>query len=334
MISLVTTVLNDCEGSRSFFADMEAQTHLPNEIVIVDGGSRDGTWEFLQSYQPNKPYSLIVIQDAGCNVARGRNLAITQAKHDIIVSTDIGCKWEKEWLEELAKPLLENEQLESVMGSWAVKKEDINCNWAKVEYELLNQPKLIANPKSHASSRSIAYRKSLWKKIGGYPEDLTLAADDMVFALLLHSSTNQVGCAPISRCSWERPSRLTAFGKEAYRNFFGAGEAGIWLKYGLLVGGRLLLEFVLLIISLLAFLWFPFKWIGLIFLLFPAFSIFLRFIRLRPAIDRLKNDNFGYAWLKVLQFEYYVKFWGILGYWNGFILGTKKCHHCRERLRV
>lgn len=329
MVSLVTTVLNDRQGCAAFFRQMEAQTYLADEIVIVDGGSTDGTWEFLQNYQPNKPYSLRVIQDVGCNVARGRNLAIAQAQHNIIVSTDIGCAWEPQWLEELAKPLLEDQQLEAVMGSWQVRWEDLKSDWAKVEYALHDGPKLIANPKSHASSRAIAYRKSLWEKIGGYPEDLTLAGDDMVFALLLHRTTDYISCAPTPRCYWERPATLKSFCKETRRNFRGGGEAGIWLKHGILVGGRLLLEALLLLISLVCLLFA--SPILAVAILLSSFLIIigLRFIRLVSANRRFNT----YGGLRILFFEYLIKFWSVVGYWEGFLSGLKHCQECRKRLR-
>ncbi|QIZ72493.1 glycosyltransferase [Oxynema aestuarii] len=332
-VSLVTTVLNDRQGCAAFFTQMEAQTHLPDEIVIVDGGSTDGSWEFLQNYQPNQPYSLRVIQDVGCNVARGRNLAIAHAKHDIIVSTDIGCYWEPQWLEELARPLLEDRQLKAVMGSWQVRWEDLKSDWAKVEYALHDGPKLIANPKSHASSRAIAYRKSLWEKIGGYPEDLTLAGDDMVFALLLHQITDRVGCTPIPRCYWERPVTLKALCKEARRNFRGAAEAGIWLKHGLLVGGRLFLELLLLLTGLVWLLFASPIWIGLLFLSGFFISAGLRVIRLFPAIKRLNSCGYSDGWFQILVLEYLIKFWSIVGYWERFLYGFRHCRECRKRLR-
>jgi GT2 family glycosyltransferase len=332
MISLVTTVLNDRVGCAAFFEQMEAQTYLPDEIVIVDGGSKDGTWEFLQNYQPQRPYSLSVMQDIGCNVARGRNLAISHAKHDIIVSTDVGCTWKPQWLEELARPLIEDRQLEAVMGSWQVCWEDLKSDWAKVEYAL-NGLKFIAHPKAHASSRAIAYRKSLWEKIGGYPEDLTLAGDDMVFALLLHRTTNQVGFAPTPHCYWERHASLKSFCKEARRNFRGGGEAGIWLNHGILVGGKLLLEAILLI-SGLAWLCFgsP-QWIAVVLL--GSFIILAgqRISRLTPAVHQLHKLGYTNAWLRVIVFEYLTKFWGIVGYWEGFLAGFNKCQQCRKRLR-
>ena len=332
MISLVTTVLNDRQGCEAFFEQMEAQTMLPDEIVIVDGGSKDGTWEFLQTYQTTKGYTLKAIQDIGCNVARGRNMAIAESAYNIIVSTDVGCIWEAQWLSELVQPLLDNEQIEAVMGSWQVRWQDLTSDWAKVEYALLGQPQLIATPQSHASSRAISYRKSLWSRIGGYPEDLTLAGDDMVFALLLHQSTDRVACAPIPRCYWERPVTLQSFCKEARRNFFGGGEAGIWFKHGLFVSGRLFLEALLLISALCFFLLSQTMDIGLILVGLFLVSFIHRLIRLMPAINYLQDFNYLERWRRIVLFEYSTKFWGIIGYWKGFMTGAKNCTECRKRL--
>ncbi|MEQ8384390.1 MAG: glycosyltransferase [Coleofasciculus sp. A1-SPW-01] len=332
-ISLVTTVLNDQSGCADFLKSMAAQTYLPDEIVIVDGGSTDGTWQFLQNYSHNQFCSLQVIQEIGCNIARGRNLAIAQAQHDIIVSTDIGCTWDSLWLEELVQPLLKDNQLEAVMGSWQVRWQDLKTDWAKVEYALHDGLKLIATPKSHASSRSIAYRKSLWEKIGGYPEDLTLAGDDMVFALLLQQTTTQVTCAPIPRCYWQRPVTLTSFCQEAFRNFRGGGEAGIWLDYGVLVSGRLCFEAFCLMFSLVFLFWASPTWLGIVFLSSFLISAGARVRRLVPAIQRLNSCSYIKNWYQLLVFEYIIRVWGVIGYWQGFVWGFKRCKQCRERLR-
>jgi glycosyltransferase involved in cell wall biosynthesis len=331
--SLVSTVLNDCEGTRAFFRQIELQTQRPHEIIIVDGGSTDGTWELLQTYARDGAIPLQVYQEKGCNVARGRNLAIERAQYSLIVSTDIGCILAPQWLEELVQPLATSLDLEAVMGSWQVRWEDLQGEWAKVEYALLNAPSLIATPTSHASSRAIAYRKSLWEKIGGYPEDLTLAGDDMVFALLLHQHTQQVASAPVPRCFWERPSSLKAFCKEARRNFRGAGEAGIWLDYGILTSLRLGLELLSLPVILLGVLGvIPLEISGGFAGLF-LLSIGQRILRLRPAMQRLATYGDGNAWLKLLYFEYLTKVWANVGFWDGFTTGLKNCQDCRNRLK-
>jgi glycosyltransferase involved in cell wall biosynthesis len=332
-ISLVSTVLNDREGTRAFFQHIETQSTRPNEIVIVDGGSTDGTWELLQSYAIDGAIPLQCHQEVGCNVARGRNLAIAQTQHNLIVSTDIGCIWEPQWIEELIQPFRKSPELEAVMGSWQVRWEDLQGEWAKVEYALLNAPTFIATPTSHASSRAIAYRKELWQKIGGYPEDLTLAADDMVFALLLHHYTQRVSCAPIPRCYWERPANLTSFCKEARRNFRGAGEAGIWLDYGILTTVRLGLDGLFLPLIFLGALGIVPLWLAGLGIICSCLSIGQRCLRLRTAIQRLAAQNHEHAWLKLLYFEYLTKIWANIGFWDGFVSGLKNCQDCRTRLR-
>ncbi|MFQ3640064.1 MAG: glycosyltransferase [Chloracidobacterium sp.] len=337
-VSLVTTVLNDLAGCQAFFAAMEAQTLCPREIVVVDGGSRDGTWAFLQDYCPRRDYRLIVAQEVGCNVARGRNLAIARATHDIIVSTDVGCQWDDRWLEELATPLLADPALDAVMGSWMVRYEDLPDAWARVEFACYPEFALRAQPDSHASSRAIAYRKRLWEQLGGYPEDLTLAADDMVFALLLHAHTKAVTSAPTPRCFWERPATLRRFRREAERNFFGAGEADIWRKHGLLVGGRLLVEWLAWPVGLLVGgfeIWGlgrPPIGGGLVWLV-GAGGLGLRLWQLAPAVARYHARGGRGGWWRLPWFEYAVKWAALRGYWRGWWSGRQRCADCRVRLR-
>ena len=255
MISLVSTILNDRQGVVLFFKSLGKQTRAPDEIVIVDSFSKDGTWEAIQSElaRTDRAWKLIAWQER-CNVARGRNLAIARATQPIIASTDIGCDWDPEWLEELVQPFELDSSCQAVMGSWSVRVEDLASPWARVEYALLRQPKLVATNRSDASSRSIAYTRTLWEKIGGYPEDLTLAADDMVFSLLLHRiASGNIACAPAVRCYWMRPETFQSFCKEALRNFRGAGEAGIWAGYAWKVGGRIGAEVALTLVGLLFF---------------------------------------------------------------------------------
>ncbi|MFN8376809.1 MAG: glycosyltransferase [Anaerolineae bacterium] len=46
MITLITTVLNEGDNIRRLLDSLRTQTRQPDEIVIVDGGSRDDTVRF------------------------------------------------------------------------------------------------------------------------------------------------------------------------------------------------------------------------------------------------------------------------------------------------
>ena len=60
MISLIATVLNEGQSMHRLMRSLVAQTHLPDEVVIVDGGSGDETVAIVQSYADRLPLRLLV----------------------------------------------------------------------------------------------------------------------------------------------------------------------------------------------------------------------------------------------------------------------------------
>ena len=68
-VSVAATVLNEVEDIPSLVASLIDQTLAPAEVIIVDGGSTDGTWEWLLAAQAQYP-SLVAIRDESCNLKR------------------------------------------------------------------------------------------------------------------------------------------------------------------------------------------------------------------------------------------------------------------------
>jgi glycosyltransferase involved in cell wall biosynthesis len=99
-VTLISTV-KDCAGSAdAFLASLGAQTRAPDEVVIVDGGSSDGTAE---AYARGEGVSVLV--EPGANISRGRNVAIAAATHDVIAATDADCELDPRWLEAVVAPI-------------------------------------------------------------------------------------------------------------------------------------------------------------------------------------------------------------------------------------
>jgi glycosyltransferase involved in cell wall biosynthesis len=48
-VSVVSTVLNESAAIDALVESLMRQTLAPAEVIIVDGGSTDGTWERLQA---------------------------------------------------------------------------------------------------------------------------------------------------------------------------------------------------------------------------------------------------------------------------------------------
>src|SRR5262245_42482165 len=114
MITLISTVLNEGDNIRRLMDSLVVQTCLPDEVVIVDGGSRDQTAAIIQSYADRLPLRVLV--EPGCNISAGRNRAIAAAQGDIIAVTDAGTVLDTHWLEHLTRPLRENPAAQAVGG--------------------------------------------------------------------------------------------------------------------------------------------------------------------------------------------------------------------------
>jgi glycosyltransferase involved in cell wall biosynthesis len=335
-VSLVTTVLNDREGVELFLRRMATQTTSPTEIVVVDGGSTDGTWELLktEAKREDRSWRLKVFQEKGCNVARGRNLAIKATSYEIIASTDVGCDWDPQWFEELVAPLEARSTVELVAGSWEVRERDLEGPWAKTEFALRGTVmRTSAAPTTMPSSRSVAYRREVWERLGGYPEDLTLAGDDMVFDILYTAHKVRAAAAPTIRCYWYRHTSLKGFLKEQHRYFVGNGEAGIAMSYFVLVGGRLLLEAICLLAGAALALISPIRWMGVALFGIACVSLMLRLWRWLPASRRLATMCVDWPLARVAAFETLCRCYALSGYIRGLRRGARKCHETRQRLK-
>jgi len=222
--SLVTTVFNEKKRLDQSIADIENQILKPDEILIADAGSTDGTLERINDWKKESKIEIVVFVLQGCNIAEGRNQAIRRAKHELIVSTDFGCRYKPEWLQSLISPF-GNEEVKVVGGAFEIIREEVKTLAAKADYVLQNGYPAIMDQYFSASSRSIAYYKSVWEQIGGYLEWLTLAADDTIFWRMVKANKIKYYLVNQPNVYWLRHKTFTAFSKEAYRYGLGDGES-------------------------------------------------------------------------------------------------------------
>src|SRR5438552_6907126 len=99
-VTVFIAVLNESETIQQLLDSLVEQTRPPDEILIVDGGSRDGTVEIVQGFSVRNPMVRLVIAP-GTNIAQARNLAFENAFHNLVVSIDGGCIARRDWLANL-----------------------------------------------------------------------------------------------------------------------------------------------------------------------------------------------------------------------------------------
>jgi glycosyltransferase involved in cell wall biosynthesis len=88
--SLITPTYNWTDALELLLLSVLNQTHLPNEVIIADDGSREDTKELISKFQKTFPIPLIHIwhEDIKNRKPRIMNMAIAKAKYDYIVEID------------------------------------------------------------------------------------------------------------------------------------------------------------------------------------------------------------------------------------------------------
>jgi glycosyltransferase involved in cell wall biosynthesis len=170
-VSLITTVKDSAGAIGPFLDSVRAQTRRPDEVVVVDGGSTDGTLDALRLAD-----DITLVEAPGANIARGRNLAIAAATHDIIAVSDADCLLEPHWLERILEPLADGADVS--MGVYAAVAEGLleRC-MAAVN---LPDPEEVRESTFLPSARSVAFRRDAIEAAGGYPEWLDIGEDMLV----------------------------------------------------------------------------------------------------------------------------------------------------------
>jgi len=190
-VSVASTVLNESDDIDALVESLMRQTLAPAEVIIVDGGSTDGTWERLEAARLKYP-TLFPIRDESCSlqrspgpIARGRNIAIAAASSDVVACADAGCTYHPNWLAQLTAPIFDGNSEYSIGGSYIdltnIDLTNIDAKKSTV-WDVASAPffGVKLNPDAATKSctaRSMAFRKELWRRVGGFPETVFLGED-------------------------------------------------------------------------------------------------------------------------------------------------------------
>ncbi|RMG98961.1 MAG: glycosyltransferase [Chloroflexi bacterium] len=223
-VSVIATVKNEGEGIRPLLDSLIHQSRIPDEIIICDGGSTDNTLEILAEYQQWLPLKIIVVP--GANISQGRNRAIEVATGEIIAATDAGVVLAPYWLEDIVRPI---EMGEAVVVSGWFEPDPYTDFEVVMGATVLPAREDVDPQKFLPSSRSVAFLKTAWEAVGGYPEWLDYG-EDLVFDLALREKYGPFPLVDTAVAYFRPRSNLRSYFRQYYTYARGDGKANLWPK--------------------------------------------------------------------------------------------------------
>ncbi len=219
-ITLISTVRDAGPFIGEFLDSIRTQARPPDEVVIVDGGSTDGTLDVLRAAS-----DITLIESPGANIPAGRSAAIRAATHDVIAVSDADCVLTPGWLGSLATAIENGADV--AMGSYRpiVGGFFDACSAAThvPDTDELNEATFMP------SSRSVAFTREAYERAGGYPEWLDVG-EDMYLDLRLRDGGAVMTLVPEAVTMWRVRPTLGATWRQYFNYARGDAMAGMWPK--------------------------------------------------------------------------------------------------------
>ena len=222
-VSIVMTVKNEATTLPELLDSLIGETRRPDEVIVVDGGSDDGTVEVLDRWHDRLP--LRVISLPGATIAEGRNAGLAAATGDIVAVTDGGVVLQPDWLERLVAPFEEPDAPDVVAGFFVADPR--TAVELAIGVTTLPDAEEIEPRRFLPSSRSVAFRRSLFVAGIRYPAWLDYC-EDVIFDLRLQRAGARFRFEPRALVRYRPRPSLAAFALQYFRYARGDGKAGLF----------------------------------------------------------------------------------------------------------
>ena len=242
-VSVIVAARNESDHIGVLLEALRAQTRRPEEIIIVDDRSDDGTGEIVESYRSGLPaLRLIRVNELPAGAAPKKHAletGIAASAGEILCFTDADCIPPPHWLQRVES--LFSPDTGVVVGMYAPvwEADESGLSFARgilrrfIDYERFKTSALAAGSAGLrfpwlASGSNFSYRRTVFNEVGGFTGlHGSLSGDDDLFVQRVRRATQWQVVAltdPEATVRTLLPSRWRAFLRQRMRHF----SAGRW----------------------------------------------------------------------------------------------------------
>lgn len=219
-LSVIVPVRNELPRLPAVMAGIDRQHRRPDEVIVADGMSTDGSRPWLQAAAQERPW-LIIVDNPAYVIPTALNLALAAASGDLVARMDAHVDYDVDYLDRLVQLLMSRPD---VVGAGGAMETAGQGPWGRAiaatfrrRIGLGGAPHRgpgAGGPIAHVSTG--CYRRRALLDVGGYDERL-LANEDFELDTRLRKAGGIMWLEPSARSTWYVRDSLSAVSRQMWR---------------------------------------------------------------------------------------------------------------------
>ena len=219
-VSVIVPCRDEMTRLPAFLDELEAQTLPPDEVVVADGMSQDGSAQWLREQARTRPW-LKVVDNPRQVVPCALNAALAHASNDIVARMDTHAYYAPDYLATLVEYLRAHPNVGAAGGAMGTAGRGA---WGRAIAATLRRPfglggarhRIGGTPGPIAHVFSGCYRKEVLLGVGAWDVRLN-ANEDFEADIRVNASGAPVHLVPAARTTWFVRESIPALAKQMWR---------------------------------------------------------------------------------------------------------------------
>lgn len=155
-VSVVVPVLDEADSLPNLLNDLREQSVKPVDILIVDGGSSDGTQSLVRSRPEAK-----LVSAPGTSMGEAFEIGALEACTSVVAKTDGDALVPPDWVERIKKDFEQNPGIYLLGGVMETYREE--KKWFNPVFKTINE---VAGTYGHMPGANLAVRREAVEELG------------------------------------------------------------------------------------------------------------------------------------------------------------------------